>query len=54
MTLARTTAKGLGMPELPVVIVPHPLATRTPEGLDKLVSDAMNDIVAALTQEPRQ
>jgi hypothetical protein len=38
------------MPELRIVFVPHPLATRTPEEVDAAVDAAFDEIVNALVQ----
>ena len=50
VNLARATARGLGMPELPIIVLPHPIGGRSATALEELVSAAMNDLLAALTQ----
>ena len=49
--LARTTARGLGVPELPLVVLPHPVATLSVASLETLVAGAMSDILRGLTKE---
>ncbi len=42
---ARTT---LGLPDLPVVIVPHPLAGLLPEAVNAKADSAIDEIIARL------
>ena len=44
--LARTTATGLGMPNLPLVVVTHPIGGISPEEV-KLKADSILDAVIA-------
>jgi hypothetical protein len=43
--LARTQAKALGRPELPVAIIPHPLGPRSRQELQDLVDRQLEDMV---------
>ena len=43
--LARTQAKALGRPELPVAIIPHPLGPRSRQELQDLVDKQLEDMV---------
>jgi len=44
--LARTTAKGMGMPNLSLVVVPHPIGGIDPEEV-KIKADDIFDVVVA-------
>ena len=39
MHLARVNAKGRGIPDLDVIVVPHPLGTRPPDEITELGKD---------------
>ncbi len=51
-SLAREEAETLGIPELPIVIIPHPLGGESPDGVYSRSVQAVEQLVAALTQEP--
>lgn len=53
VNLARATAQGLDMPGVPIILLPHPIGGRSQDALDRLIEDAMNDMVAALTGEEK-
>jgi hypothetical protein len=48
--LARTTMQERGVSDLPLVIVPHPVAGHNLEGIHKMVNTALPDILKAATQ----
>ena len=48
-TLGSSVAERLGMPDLPFVIVPHPVAHRSVAAVEQLADDVLSDIVRALT-----
>jgi hypothetical protein len=50
--LGRREAAAFGMPDLPCVVVPHPVAHRPPEELRRLAADVYADVVRALTGPP--
>jgi len=43
--LARTQARALGQPELPLAIIPHPLGPRSRKELQDIVARQLEDIV---------
>jgi hypothetical protein len=50
--MAHIEAAGMGMPDLPVVTVPHPLADRTPEQVQAMAAGALHDVLDGLLQRP--
>ena len=48
-SFARARCRGLGMPDLRFVVVPHPIADRPPEELKAIALERFDAIVAALT-----
>lgn len=49
-SLAQLQARGLELPELPLVIIPHPLAARRPEEIEAMAAGVTDDVVRVLTQ----
>jgi hypothetical protein len=49
VTLGQGVAQHLGMPDLPFVVIPHPVAHRSTPDLHDAVDGVIGDIVAALT-----
>lgn len=47
-TLGRSVAQHHGMPEVPFVVVPHPVALRSSTEIQELADRLVDDIVAAL------
>jgi len=47
--LAREEAKNLGMPDLPLVIIEHPIGGESPTVIDQRAEDALPQVIAALT-----
>lgn len=45
--MARLEAVGLGLPELPLVVVPHPIMTRSPEELKEIAEGLLPRVVEA-------
>ena len=43
-TLGRAQAAALGYPDLPIVIIPHPLGTRTRDELRKMAEPCVGEI----------
>jgi hypothetical protein len=52
-TMARVEAEGMGLPELPIVVVPHPLMTRTPAELKAIADSLLAAVVQAALQAER-
>ena len=48
--MGQREAAALGMPYLPIVVVPHPVADLKPEDVRALAAQVFPDIVYALTQ----
>jgi hypothetical protein len=46
--MAELEMQGMGMPDTPVITIPHPLMTRTPEELREVVSQVLPQIIDAL------
>ena len=46
--LARNLAAGLGMPNLAIAVLAHPLATRSPEEMDAIADELAPEVIAAL------
>lgn len=51
--LGKLEATALGMPYLPIIVVPHPVADLKPEEVHALADRVFGEIVYALT-EPRE
>ena len=52
--LAQAHTKGLGLPGLPIVVVPHPNATRTPEELDRVAAQVVEQVLDGLTKPAKE
>lgn len=48
-TLARSRLRALGLPELPVIFLPHPIMPRTPAEIEQLAAGHVAQVVQALT-----
>lgn len=48
--MAKVESMGMGLPELPIVVVPHPLMTRTPAELSEMAEALLPRIVDAALQ----
>lgn len=46
--MAKITAKGRGVPDLELVVVPHPLGTRAPEDIAELGVDVAAQVLDLL------
>ena len=46
-TMARVESDGMGLPDLPMVVVPHPLMTRTPAELTQIAEALLPQVVDA-------
>lgn len=49
--LAREESKNLGMPDLPIVVIKHPLGGTSPEQVKQQSRAAVQQVVDALTRE---
>lgn len=47
--LAKDEARALGMPALPIVVIPHPLGGEPPERVQARGEGAVEGVIAALT-----
>ncbi|MEE8304937.1 MAG: hypothetical protein V3S24_21160 [Candidatus Tectomicrobia bacterium] len=47
--LGRSEAESLGMPSLPIALVPHPLGGQKPESIEHKAAAAITQIVEILT-----
>jgi hypothetical protein len=50
--MAHIEAAGMGMPDLPVVTVPHPLADRTADQVGEMAAGAIDTVVDGLLRRP--
>ena len=50
--LGKSEADILGMPGLPLVIIPHPMAKRRPDEVAEVAVDAADEVIAVLTGDP--
>ena len=48
-TLSFRRRETLGLPGLPVVFLPHPMMTRTPEEIEEIADQVLGEIVESLT-----
>jgi hypothetical protein len=48
--LARATAIGMGMPNLPLVIVPHPIGGISPEEVKMKADSIIDNVIAQLVE----
>ena len=48
--LASTEAKGMGLHGLPLIVVPHPNATRSPDELDRIAAQVVDQVAEGLTK----
>ncbi len=53
INLAREESSNLGLPELPIVIIKHPLGGESAETVRQRAEDALEQVVQGLTAEPR-
>ena len=51
--LAREESRNLGMPELPIAIIPHPLGGLKPEEVKLRAQQALEQVVVGLTRDLR-
>lgn len=54
VTLARAQATALGVPDLPLVVVPHPMADRQAPEVHAIADRATPLVMRALTDPPGQ
>ena len=48
-TLAQVRRESLGLPDLPVLFLPHPMMTKTPAQIEQLADDVVAEVVQSLT-----
>ena len=53
-SLGKAEAEILGIPGLPLVIIPHPMAKRRPDEVAEIAAGAIDEIVAAWTGDPAE
>ncbi len=51
-TLAQVRRETLGLPQLPIVFLPHPMMTKNKAEIDQLVEEVFQDVVQKLTEQP--
>lgn len=49
-TLATVRKETLGLPDLPIIYLPHPMMTKTREEIDRLADEALAEVVRRLTE----
>jgi hypothetical protein len=50
--LARTAASARGFAELPLLVLPHPMETRSPEEIDRIAGERFDELVGLLAAAP--
>ncbi len=53
INLAREESRNLGLPDLALAIVKHPIGGESEEVVKQRAADALEQVVQGLTQEPR-
>ena len=53
INLAREESRNLGLPELPIAIIKHPLGGESAETVRQRAEDALDQVVQGLTAEPQ-
>ncbi len=53
ISLAKASAKSLGYPDLPSLIVPHPFETLSPERLHEIADQKIDECVRLVCPSPR-
>lgn len=51
-TLAERRRESLGLPGQPVVFLPHPMMTRTPQEIEAIADQVLAEVVQRLATEP--
>ena len=46
--LARTAARARGVDPIPMLVLPHPMETRTPEEIDRICEERFDEAVGLL------
>lgn len=52
VSLARTVARGLKHPDLPMVVVPHPFEMLPPEQVKRIAEDKIEEVVSRISKGP--
>ena len=47
-TLAQRRREALGLPDLRLVFLPHPMMTRTPEEIEQIAGDVVDEVARSL------
>ena len=53
VNLAKVTAKTLGYPDLPMLIVPHPFETLTRERIEQIADEKFDECIALLSTQTK-
>jgi hypothetical protein len=51
-TLAQRRREALGLPDLRLVFLPHPMMTRTAEEIERIALEVVDEVAAHLAQGP--
>ena len=54
VSLAKNSAKALGYPDLPIVVVPHPFETLPRERIRQIAEEKLDEIVQKVSQAKEQ
>lgn len=54
VSLAKNSAKALGYPDLPIVVVPHPFETLPRERIHQIAEEKLEEIVQKVSQAKEQ
>jgi hypothetical protein len=46
--LASTAARARGVDPIPMLVLPHPMETRTPEEIDRIAEETFEEAIAAI------
>jgi len=52
LTLARRRLEALHLPAMPVVLLPHPMMTRTAEEIEQIAAQVADEVARAYLQTP--
>jgi hypothetical protein len=51
--LARTAARARGVEPLPMLVLPHPMETRTPDEIERICEQRFDEAIAQLIERAR-
>jgi hypothetical protein len=52
LTLAKRRLAALHLPSMPVVLLPHPMMTKTPEDIEAIAEQVADEVARAYLQAP--